>query len=550
VLTVRRTRAGFDVTSPFDAGVVSTMRLHGAEWDKAKKVWKLPADYGVLARVISDHNDGKSVTMDAATERWLREEGARETELRAIPALADAALEYEHADRLYPYQRVAVRFLATARNGLLADKMGLGKTITAIATLRELELLGKTKEQRFLVVCPNSMKHAWEREIQAWYPEDVDVFFVGERGCPARHDEPGFYVVNWERTWRRPELVKTTWEAAVVDESHRMKNRAAKQSKAVRALKARHRFALSGTPVRNEVTDVWNQLAFVEPERWRSYWKFFDRYVEYRDGFFGREVVGVRNEDELRERLVSTMIAHRVEDVDLQLPPIVEKKVVVELTGPQRKAYDAMRDEFVAWVQGADDAVFAANWLTQVLRLKQLAGSLGIFSSDLDDSAKIDALMDLLDEAGDEKLVVMTQFRSLVDQVTKRLRKEGVPYCELTGVNALAWMPDGGVHRAKDRGELVSWFQRSTRPRCFVATTQTGGEGITLTAASRIAFLDLMWTPAENEQAMKRIHRIGQQRTCFVYSILAKDTVDFSAILPTLRSKEAVVRAVMGTSKS
>jgi SNF2 family DNA or RNA helicase len=337
------------------------------------------------------------------------------------------------------------------------------------------------------------------------------------------------------------------WDAIVCDESHRMKGRDTKQSKAVRRFKGRRRFLLTGTPVKNEITDLWPQLQFLEPEKWTSYWKFFDRYVAWKEGFFGKEITGTRNAEELRERIAGTMLARTIDDVDLQLPPLVRRRVTVDLSKAQRTAYDQMRDEFIAEMTGNDDDVVAANWLTQVLRLKQIAGALGIFSSHNKDSAKIDALMELMDEASDtEKWVVMSQFRTVVDETTARLREADIPYCEMTGQSCQAWMPGpGGFHQAADRSQLIDWFQRSDKPRVFIATTQTGGEGITLTAARRFVFLDLMWTPADNEQALKRIHRYGQDRTCFIYEVLARNTVDFSAILPTLRKKQDVIDAVM-----
>lgn len=543
-VAVRRARTSLSVHFPYDPTLLEGVRkVPGAEFDRRAKVWRIPMDEHALSVLMEQFPsaDVERDVMDWAAERLQRRE-----QLLDVKNAADADLLYEKAAALRPYQRAAVKFLAMAGGALLADEMGLGKTVEMLAALREMELLDVPDyPQRYLIVCPNSMRSVWEQEIARWWPEQVDVHHVG--GELKNDPEPGFWICNWERTHRREWLKRVQWEAIVCDESHRMKGRDTKQSKAVRGMSGMRRFLLSGTPIKNEVTDLFPQLQFLEPDKWTSYWKFFDRYVAWKEGFFGKEITGARNEEELRQRVATTIIGRTIDDVDLQLPDLVRRRVTVELGKAQRRAYDQMRDEFVAEMSAGDDDVVAANWLTQVLRLKQIAGSLGIFDSTIKDSAKIDALMELIDEAADtEKWVVMSQFRTMTEQVRQRLEADGIPYCVLTGQEAGAWMPGpGGWFEAKDRAQLIDWFQRSDKPRVFLATIQTGGEGITLTAARRIVFLDLMWTPADNQQAMKRIHRFGQTRTCFVYEVLAKGTVDFSAILPTLRRKQDVIDAVM-----
>jgi SNF2 family DNA or RNA helicase len=521
-------------------------QVPGVEWDKKNGVWKTPVDvvsWGAFKIVTK----GVERRMTPSLREWDRDEWLKTIALEDIRSSSDAEVLYERGADLHPYQRVAVSFLVTAGSALLGDQMGLGKTVEAIATVRELELRGNIGEKPYLIVCPNSMRHTWAAEIERWYPEICTIVHVAD-GRELKDPIPGaFYITNWEKTWRREAIVKTEWDVVIGDESHRMKNRATKQTKAFKRIRAKHRYLLSGTPIRNEVTDLWTQLNWLAPERWTSYWKFFERYVEYRQGYFGREVVGIRNQEELTLRLNTCMIARTLDDVELELPELVGPKTIsVELGSYQRKVYDQMRDEFVAWVEGADEALLASNWLVQSLRLKQISGSLGIFSEEHDDSAKLDALMELIEESPPEaKFVVMSQFKTMVDQTTARLRKHGVGYCEMTGDTAHAWLPAGGTHPAGDRNELVSWFQRSDKPKVFIATTKTGGEGITLTAANYFVFLDLMWTPGENEQAWRRIYRHGQDKTSFVYRLLAKDTIDFSAIVPTLRSKEDIINAIM-----
>lgn len=545
MVTIGKGRTSLEAAFEFDQRLVQLMRqVPGHEYDKRRRVWKFPLDIdSAEALGLALRNAGVGYTVTPPCLDWARDAKALRDSLRLARGSADRTLLYEKASELYRFQRVAVGFLADRGVGLLGDEMGLGKTVVGIATMRELELR-HGYSPRHLIVCPNSKVLDWAEEVERWYPEQVDVHVVGKKVADAE----GFHVVNWEKLIRRPALLAQGWVVALADESHKMKNKATKASVTMRKVKAPHRFLLSGTPIKNNVMDLWPQLNYLEPERWPSYWRFFERYVDYEETYFGKEIKGVRNEAELNGRLGSVMIARRTDDdeVEIQLPPLTLKKVVVELGGEQRKAYDRMVEEFIAWIEGEDEQVLAANWLSQVLRLKQIAGSLGIFYPHLEQSAKLDALDDLLDAAPQrEKFVVMSQFRTMVDQATLRLRKSGTPYCEMTGQSCLAWHPHGGFAHPKTRKELIDHFQQSDVPRVFIATTQTGGEGITLTAARYFAFLDLLWTPADNDQAMKRVHRIGQGRHVTVYQILAKGTVDFSAILPTLRSKRQIIDAVM-----
>lgn len=545
MISVTMGRSALEVDFAYDPSLVALMKtVPGHEWNKARKVWRFPKDIYVAEQLGAALRSAgvRHIHTDDAVAGWAATQKAHRDALRLARAAPDRTLGYELADTLYRFQRVAVGFLADAGGGLLGDEMGLGKTPMSLATVREIEIRKGLSEAVNLVVCPNSKRLDWEAEIETWYPLPTTVYQVGTKVT----DSPGWHVVNWEKLIRREALVKVPWTAAIGDESHRMKNRSTKSSAMMRKVKADTRLLLSGTPIKSVVTDLWPQLAWLEPERWTSYWRFFERYVDYVETYFGRDIKGVRNEGELTTRLETVMIARLTDDVELELPPITVKTVAVELGSEQRKVYDRMLEEFVAWLEDQDELVTAGNWLTQVLRLKQIAGSLGIFYPHLEDSAKLDALDDLIEEAPQrEKFVVMSQFRTMVDQATLRLRKAGVPYCEMTGQSCLAWMPELGFKDATSRHELIEWFQTSSKPRVFIATTQTGGEGITLTAARYFVFLDLLWTPGDNDQAMKRVHRIGQDRHVTVYRILAKKTVDFSAILPTLKGKQAMIDAVL-----
>lgn len=552
MVKVTKARTAIHVKADYDPAFVAVVKtVHGYEWDKAKGTWKFPLDPSMAVELL-DRIAPFQPQLDKAVWDWVRTETHRNQLILQARGADDATLAYEHHALLYRYQRLMVNFMATAGRVLNTDQMGLGKTPETIGAIRELELRGSIDPVAggyYLIICPNSVKHNWVAEIRRWYNPDTDIRVV-KHGKEFKGMEPAWYIVNWELMWRRMSYLEPVpWDVIVGDESHRTKNRATSVTKGLMKLKqkAPHKFLLTGTPIKNEVTDLWTQLHFLYPERFSSYWKFFDQYAESIEDFYGhKEIVGVRNEEQLREQLSTIAWGRTLDDIEVELPPLIPKMIQVDLAGDQLKAYERMRDEFIAWIEGEDERILAPGWMTQVLRLKQIAGSLGIFYEDKPESAKLDALDDLMDEApADDKFVVMSQFETMVQQLRARLEKKGIAYCEMTGKNCRVWTESTGHRKAPNRQELIDYFQNSDTPKVFIATTQTGGEGITLTAARRFVFLDLLWTPGENMQALKRIHRMGQTRTCFVYAIVARNTVDFSAILPTLKKKSDVIRTVL-----
>lgn len=513
--------------------------------------WKYPLDPPAIRDVskkLVDLLGAPQVNFTAPLVDWMRQQAERYHKLNQIRQKRDTTLEYEYASDLYAYQRVMVEYLVEAKRAINCDKMGLGKTPETIAAVRELEIMQRVENGLYLVIAPNSVVGKWKREIERWYDSNANIRIVGT-GKELHNPEPGWYLINWEKTHRRSALQQIEWDVCIGDEAHRMKGRDTKQSKATRKIKAEYVFILTGTPIKNDVTDLWAPLNWLYPEAYSSFWRFFEMYVEYKEDFWsGKVPVGVKNEDRLKLSLAPVMFGRNLDQVEEQLPPVIAETIPVELTGDQGLAYQRMQDEFVAYISGKDEMITAADWRSQVLRLKQIAGSMYLFQEENPQSAKVDALMDLLEDFDEhEKVVIMTQFRSMVHVVAERLRAKKMAFCEMMGGgHQRAWHPAVGYKDAPNREELTGYFQKpDSSVRAFVSTIQTGGEGIDLYAARYFVFLDLLWTPADNEQAWKRIHRRGQDRACFVYSILAKNTVDYSAILPTLKRKQDVIDAVM-----
>lgn len=571
-------RTAIHVFTPYDPVINEQIKkVRCYSWNQEKRRWEFPFDPQAIEELI-DKLKAWPLTIEEKVSDWYAKAIGITHRVLATLDNPEPTLLVTKSGDLWKFQRVGVNWASTAGRGIIADDMGLGKTIQAIKTIEELEKRGRIRgDGPYLIIAPNSKLEDWAEEIEKWYGDRLPITIVKKPRFEKLLEQPnptGWFITNWERIPVREHLwLPHKWDVVIGDESHRMKNRDSKRTKAMFKLgkQAKHRYLLTGTPIVNDIPDLWAQLHFVNPTRFSSYWKFVGRYVEIEDDIWGHKILGEQRPDtkeELTSVLKTNMIARQTTDpdVDVQLPPIRHQKIVVELTPRQRKVYNEMLDQYVAWLtdQPTNDEgdVIAPSPMTQVMRLKQIAGSLGIFGMEgINDSAKIDRLIELVQDAPQEKFVILSQYNTIVNEVCKRLQAEGIPHGRMDGGGHQdSWRegesPEGTRHES--RHELIKAFQRDpiedvnagqSMLRCFVATMQTGGEGITLHAARYLIFLDLMWSPKDTMQSFKRIHRIGQEHSCIIYYLLARNTVDFSAVLPTIRKKTQIIDAVMKPQK-
>jgi SNF2 family DNA or RNA helicase len=417
---------------------------------------------------------------------------------------------------LYPFQQAGVEFLKRTPKALLADEMGLGKTVQAAALLKEL------KPSRVLVICPASVMSCWERELSTWYPEVRVLALRGsvkERAAALKgslaSSEPIVVIINYEVVHKMAELSGVSWEALIVDESHRVKNRKAKVTRAVSLLAKQvpRTILLTGTPILNRPDDLWSQLNILYPDRYRSYWRFVETYCRLRYNGFGWEVRGPRDPEKLWKEISPFTLRREKSQVLRDLPPKVTQQIWVDLEGEQLELYQQMKNELIARLELGEVAAFSA--VVQLLRLRQICVEPSVMFSDPAplSGAKAQALEDIL-EGGVQKVVIFTQWSRVVRAVSKFLEKKGISHVCLTGETPQS-----------ERARIIEGFQNSPIG-AFVSTIGAGGVGITLTAADTVVFLDKEWTPALNQQAVDRLHRIGQRSTVWIYEILARGTVE------------------------
>jgi SNF2 family DNA or RNA helicase len=461
--------------------------------------------------------------------------------------------ELETADgdeTLFPHQRAGVQFLAAARRALLADEPGLGKTAQTIRALKELKDRG---EQVFpaLVVCPNTLKKNWKREFAMWWP-GVNVQVISGSATQRRkqfsEEDVDVYVINWEslRSHSRlasygsvalarcvdcgghddkvsenrcevhkRELNAIDFKAVIADEIHRSKEPKSKQTRALWAASgdADIRYALTGTPIANNVLDLWPILHWIAPNEWPSKSRWIDRMVDTMfNAFGGMMVIGVKPHmrEEFDAAINPRMRRMLKAKVLPWLPPVIKERRDVEMSTKQKKAYEQMRDVMIAQLEGGE-ALTAPSPLTQTTRLLQFASSYaGIAVDEItgemsvalsEPSCKIDSLMDDVDagDFGDDSVAVCAVSRQLIDILSARLEKAKIPHGLITG-----------AQNEDERQKAIDDFQ-SGRIKWILFTAQAGGVGVTLTAARRLIMLQRPWSLVDYKQALDRVHRIGSE---------------------------------------
>lgn len=457
-------------------------------------------------------------------------------------------------NNLYPFQEIGTVFLALRERVLMADEMGTGKTVQAAVALTTLDTLsrGDARPSPFpcLIVCTYSMKRTWVDEIHKWTTFDAvhtgSTKSTREKAYQKIVDGKAHIIVcHWQEARlisrlasygsmplsdkeKEPQLFNSTrWATVIADEAHKAKDPKAKQTRALWWLgrEADYKWALTGTPIANKAEDLWTVMHFVDPDNWPSRTKWIGRYALH--GFNvhgGLETYGYNphTEGELQAFWQPHFIRRTKAEVLPDLPDKIRRTIWCDMKPAQAKAYKQMAENMLAEVQATQmsGVLFASTSAVQSMRLGQIASAMPVLDEEgkvvelTDPSCKIDALMDLLDES-DEPMVVGAESRKLIELAARTLDKAKISYVLITGLVG-----------ADERAAAVKKFQEGGVRVCLV-TLGAGAEGITLTRARIIVFLQVSFSQVANVQFEDRIHRIGQGAdTVEVITILTRGTTD------------------------
>lgn len=441
---------------------------------------------------------------------------------------------------LRPYQRTGFGWLSALTEsgfgGVLADDMGLGKTVQTLALLAQRHLKDGAGRPSLLIV-PTSLIGTWVREAARFAPELKLLVLHGpdrhERfgGIPEAHVAVTTYpLVNRDHD----ALFGHDWELAILDEAQAVKNPASSVAKHIRAIKARHRLALTGTPMENNLGELWALFDWLIPgllgDR-KAFNKHYRRPIE---------TLG----DRARQRLLSTrvkpfLMRRTKDEVAADLPPKTVIDEVVSLPNRQAALYESVRTAMDERVRAAIAAKGLAGSritvLDALLKLRQVCCDPALVKLDaaakVRESAKRARLLEMLEElvAEGRRILVFSQFVEMLRLIEADVAARGWDYAMLHG-------------KTKDRAAEIDRFQAGTVP-LFLISLKSGGVGLTLTAADTVILYDPWWNPAVERQAMDRAHRIGQDKPVFVHRLFAADTVETAIHAMQIR-KQALADAL------
>lgn len=477
---------------------------------------------------------------------WLDEVFSRLTASKTLSAV-DAPPDFN--GELRPYQKIGLSWLSFLREfGLgscLADDMGLGKTIQVLALL--IREKAASPGAPTLLVCPSSLVGNWEREIQrfatgltAWVHHGARrkrdrAFIEYARGYDV--------VISTYQLARRDAgtLGEITWNGIILDEAQNIKNASAKQSQAVRALKADFRIALTGTPIENKLADLWSIMEFLNPGYLGSFRSFEEEIV------LPIQRERSRTKLERLRTLTQPFILRRLKTdptIISSLPQKMEVKTICTMTREQATLYQAVLNESLERVENAEGVARRGEILSTLTKLKQVCNHPAHLLKDQsrleERSGKLERLRDMLEEvmSKGEKALIFTQFAEMGELLRQYLGS-------VFGEEAL--FLHGGVRR-KERDRMVHAFQTESRPCLFVLTLKAGGVGLNLTAASYVFHYDRWWNPAVENQATDRVFRIGQTKNVQIYKLISAGTLE-EKIDHMLEEKLELAQEVIGTGE-
>ena len=408
---------------------------------------------------------------------------------------------------LYEYQKVGVEFLVNSGGrALLADSPGVGKTAQALG------YISHSGFKRALVVCPASVKFAWESEIEKWtnlssYVVDPTTVF---EEIPY---DINVVIINYDVLKKHfNELMKYKWDVLVGDEAQMIKSMTSIRSKAFKAISrgVPNVIMLTGTPILNKPIELFNILNIIDAKTWNNYYSYATKFCEGKQGYFGFEAKGASNMEELNLRIRKYYIRRTKEQVLKELPPKNFIDIPMDLSKEDRKNYDLVESNLVKYLKEQDKTD------------KEISKSLGAeklvklnLLREINAMGKIETVKELVNniiEAG-EKVLIFSSFNGPLEELADLYEDNAVMIIGSTSV--------------EDRGDIVKKFQKDPNTQIFLGGILSAGAGITLTAASNIIVLDYPWRPGDMEQLQNRAHRPGAEYECLnIYTITSRDSID------------------------
>ena len=444
-----------------------------------------------------------------------------------------------------PYQVYGFKWLRTLQSagfgGILADDMGLGKTLQMISLLRYNKEHGE-QQNASLVVCPASLVYNWLEELKKFAPALKAEVCAGtlsvRKKILAEAMEYDVLITSYDLLRRDVGLYQSIlFDNCIIDEAQYIKNAHTAQSKAVRTIQAQHRFALTGTPIENRLSELWSIFDFLMPGFLYSEKEFTEKF---------ESPIAKKQDEKAAEKLKAMtspfILRRKKEDVLKDLPPVIEEVQYARLEGEQQKLYDAEVVKITKMVKSSkNENTDKIKVLAELTRIREICCDPSLIVEDYKgESAKRQACMDLIQSAidGGHRMLVFSQFTSMLALLESDLKANSIGYYVITGETS-----------KEKRLALVHAFNEGSVP-VFLISLKAGGTGLNLTGADTVIHYDPWWNLAAENQATDRTHRIGQTRQVTEYKLIAKDTIE-EKIVEMQQNKKDLAEAVLeGKSES
>ncbi len=506
-------KSGF-ISFSYDNKIVNIMRNQPQRyWHKKEKEWEIP--FTKLTRLIPELN------------KWKIEITGyyKQTEKKIFKTPKG----FEFKTKPFQHQKEGFKYGLNHNRFLLGDEQGLGKTKQVI----DIALAKKISHnyKHCLIICGvNGLKYNWQSEIEIHSNEKGYILGTrynknGGSRIPSNKEKledlktlpDNYFLITNIESFRNKEIVeevkklvdKGIIEMVAIDEIHKAKNPSSQQGKGILKVQAKTRIAVTGTPLMNNPLDLYIILKWLGYEH-HSFYQFKNYYCVM-GGYGGYEIVGYRNLSQLQENLDSIMIRRLKREV-LDLPDKLHTTEYVEMSKDQNKIYNEVMMDIK---RNIDKIKISNNPLAQLIRLRQATGYTGILSNQIQESAKLDRLEELVEEivANDDKVIIFSNWTSMTGPTFERLKRFNPAL--ITGE-----IKEGEREIQKDK------FMTNPDCKVIIGTTGAMGTGITLTAGSTVIFLDSPWNRALKEQAEDRAHRIGTTSNVNVITLVCKNTID------------------------
>jgi len=413
--------------------------------------------------------------------------------------------------------------------GILADEMGLGKTIQTITFLLSEE------NKKTIIVTPTSLIYNWKDEFERFAPSLKVVIVHGEKAERYKLiDDLNEYdvILTTYGTLRMDieQYENTIFDYCIIDEGQNIKNSLAKNTKVIKEVKAEAKFALTGTPVENNLTELWSIFDFIMPGYLYSKRVFEEKFINRRE----------ENFEELKLLIKPFVLRRTKKEVMKELPDKIEKKFLVEMTQAQKSVYKS----YIKTVKEKMNSNFNGKIevFSYLTKLRQICLDPSLIIDEYEGgSGKLNIAINLIKDHidSDGKVLLFSQFTSVLQNIGQNLMEEGVKYLYLDGAT-----------KSKDRIKMVNEFNKGDDVKVFLISLKAGGTGLNLTSANLVIHFDPWWNPAVEDQATDRAHRIGQRNVVEVIKLVAKGTIEEKIILLQEDKKELINSIITGELKN